>query len=105
MNETRKTQQLREKAHRDQGGLCYWCGKLMIVKTEENAAQVWDHPDVCTADHYPTPRSHGGRSVEGNVVAACRECNNRRHAAHAGGWPWLKSVTEVRIRHVGWGPW
>jgi hypothetical protein len=36
------------------------------------------HPKFCTADHL-VPRYAGGRTVAGNIVAACRACNNARN--------------------------
>jgi 5-methylcytosine-specific restriction endonuclease McrA len=33
----------------------------------------------CTADHL-VPRYAGGKTVAGNIVAACRACNNARNA-------------------------
>jgi 5-methylcytosine-specific restriction endonuclease McrA len=37
------------------------------------------HPKLCTADHL-IPVYAGGRTVAGNIVAACRACNNVRNA-------------------------
>jgi 5-methylcytosine-specific restriction endonuclease McrA len=54
----------------------------MIWKTKENAALVWDRIDVCTADHV-VQQSIGGKTTRDNIVAACRQCNNRRHAPQA----------------------
>ena len=36
-------------------------------------------PRQLTADHHPIPVIMGGKTVNGNIVAACRECNNSRH--------------------------
>jgi 5-methylcytosine-specific restriction endonuclease McrA len=36
------------------------------------------HPRFCTADHL-VPEHAGGKTEMGNIVAACRECNNGRH--------------------------
>lgn len=66
----------------------------MIVKTQANAAKVWNDPRVCTADHLII-RSDGGRTTEDNIVAACRECNNRRHVS-VSGWPWLDGLLACR---------
>jgi hypothetical protein len=38
------------------------------------------HPKLCTADHL-LPLYAGGKTVAGNIVAACRACNNARNAA------------------------
>jgi 5-methylcytosine-specific restriction endonuclease McrA len=73
---------LRKMAFIKQSGLCYWCNREMIWKTSENAQFVWDSPFVCTADHL-VQKSIGGRTTPENIVAACRLCNNRRHAPPA----------------------
>lgn len=74
----RAIRRLRKRAFEAQGGKCYWCSEPMIFKTQENAANVWNHPRVCTADHL-TLQAHGGETSRRNIVAACRECNNARH--------------------------
>jgi 5-methylcytosine-specific restriction enzyme A len=45
-------------------GICHYCGRP--VPTKE-----------MTLDHI-VPLIRGGRSVRGNVVAACKTCNNRK---------------------------
>ncbi|MFP5212608.1 MAG: HNH endonuclease [Acidobacteriota bacterium] len=45
-------------------GLCRYCGKSTP-------------PGELTMDHL-VPLIRGGRSTRGNVVAACKECNNRK---------------------------
>lgn len=77
--ESRRVKKLRRAAFQRQGGLCHWCQQPMLVKTQANADEVWDHPRVCTADHVVW-RSTGGQTTADNIVAACRECNNSRHA-------------------------
>jgi 5-methylcytosine-specific restriction endonuclease McrA len=37
------------------------------------------HPKLCTADHL-LPRYAGGKTIAGNIVAACRACNNGRNS-------------------------
>ena len=74
---------LRRAAFKRQGGLCHWCGQAMLWKDNDNAAEVWDHPRCCTADHV-LQRSHGGVTENANIVAACRECNNKRHGPQEG---------------------
>src|SRR5262245_39184184 len=66
-------QRLRERAHRAQGGLCYWCGRKMRTNGPQN------HPLACTGDHL-IPRYAGGLTKPGNIVAACRECNSSRNS-------------------------
>ncbi len=45
-------------------GRCYYCGRKFRV-------------DELTMDHL-VPLARGGRSVLGNVVPACKDCNNRK---------------------------
>lgn len=45
-------------------GTCYYCGRQ-------------HSPKELTMDHI-VPLGRGGRSVKGNVVPACKECNNRK---------------------------
>lgn len=40
-------------------------------------ARVNGHPLAATRDHL-IPRSHGGGRIPGNIVIACRHCNNNR---------------------------
>ena len=69
---------LRTAACRQQLGLCYWCGDQMFTDVEPI------HPKFCTADHL-IPRYAGGKTVAGNIVAACRACNNARNAPETKG--------------------
>jgi len=45
-------------------GICHYCGRKV---GRENL----------TMDHV-VPLSRGGKSKKGNIVAACKECNNRK---------------------------
>ena len=45
-------------------GLCYYCGKPF-------------KPKGLTMDHI-VPLARGGRSTKENLVACCKECNNRK---------------------------
>jgi 5-methylcytosine-specific restriction endonuclease McrA len=45
-------------------GRCYYCGKEFL-------------PKDLTMDHI-VPLIRGGKSTKGNIVAACKECNNRK---------------------------
>ena len=65
--EREKARALRKTAwwrRRVQKGVCAYCGKPVP-------------PRELTMDHV-VPMSRGGRSSKGNVVAACKECNNRK---------------------------
>jgi len=45
-------------------GICYYCGKKF-------------KPAELTMDHL-IPVTRGGKSVQGNLVPACKECNNKK---------------------------
>lgn len=45
-------------------GICYYCGGQY-------------RPKELTMDHL-VPLGRGGRSTKGNLVPACKECNNRK---------------------------
>jgi 5-methylcytosine-specific restriction endonuclease McrA len=53
-------------------GICHYCGKMYP-------------PDQLTMDHL-IPIARGGKSVRGNVVPSCKECNNRKK--HMLPWEW-----------------
>jgi len=69
---TKTVQRLRKQACWRQRGLCYWCGGAMLTDVPS------DHPQFLTADHL-VPLHAGGETKHGNIVAACRKCNNERH--------------------------
>lgn len=46
------------------GGICHYCGGKFT-------------PEELTMDHL-VPIIRGGKSTRGNVVPACKECNNRK---------------------------
>ena len=45
-------------------GVCYYCGRLL-------------EPKDLTMDHI-IPLARGGRSTKENLVACCKECNNKK---------------------------
>jgi len=45
-------------------GRCHYCGRPVV-------------PAELTMDHI-VPIARGGRSTKGNVVPACKDCNNRK---------------------------
>lgn len=59
--ELRKSQWWKNRIAR---GLCHYCGGRF-------------HPDELSMDHM-VPVIRGGKSTRGNVVPACKECNNRK---------------------------
>jgi 5-methylcytosine-specific restriction protein A len=65
--EKAKAQELKRSTwwlNRIQAGVCYYCNK------EVGRANL-------TMDHI-VPLSRGGKSRKGNIVPACKECNNRK---------------------------
>jgi len=64
---------LRQRALLKQKGLCFWCEQPISSSVPET------HPRRLTADHVK-PLCEGGQTIPGNVVAACRDCNNGRHS-------------------------
>lgn len=65
--EREKARALRRSAwwqRRVQRGACAYCGRAV-------------KPGELTMDHV-VPVARGGRSQKGNVVPACKECNNRK---------------------------
>ena len=62
-------------------GQCYYCGKPFP-------------PDSLTMDHM-VPLIRGGKSTKGNVVTACKECNNKKKNMLPIEWEeYLQSLTE-----------
>jgi hypothetical protein len=65
--EREKARELRKSAwwqRRVQKGLCAYCGRQFP-------------PKELTLDHV-VPVARGGRSTKGNVVPACKDCNNKK---------------------------
>ena len=65
--EKSKARQLRHTSwwmNRVQKGVCYYCGNNVGSKN-------------ITMDHV-VPLSRGGKSKKGNIVPACKECNNKK---------------------------
>jgi 5-methylcytosine-specific restriction protein A len=65
--EKAKARQLRHTAwwsRKVQSGECYYCGHNVGAKN-------------LTMDHI-VPLSRGGKSKKGNLVPACKECNNKK---------------------------
>ena len=57
----RKTQWWRDKLNQ---GICYYCNKKC------NSGEL-------TMDHV-VPMVRGGKSIKGNIVSCCKECNNEK---------------------------
>ena len=72
-----EARRLARRAHRRQGGKCFWCHEPMLL-----AAPSWNgnvDPRMMTAEHL-VPIKWGGRTEPTNIVAACAECNHGRDA-------------------------
>ncbi len=69
---------------RIQTGECYYCGRVV---GRENL----------TMDHV-VPLIRGGKSKKGNVVAACKECNNKKRYLLPLEWEaYLKALDEKSL--------
>ena len=74
----------RSQAFHAQHGRCYYCNQPMWTKTplelvsrfriNQSQAKLLQ----CTGEHLVS-HSEGGASGNGNIVAACRYCNQNRH--------------------------
>lgn len=82
-----RLQRLRELAARRQDYRCYYCGRALWNGRPRRLAPFARTQGLtlrqarlrrCTAEHLQ-PRSEGGPTSEGNIVAACRFCNRSRH--------------------------
>lgn len=75
--ELRKTQWWKNRLGH---GICHWCGGNFPT-------------DELTMDHI-VPIVRGGKSTRGNVVPACKECNNKKKYMLPIEWEeFLKTVT------------
>lgn len=80
-----KIKRLRTAAYNRQQGRCFWCGRLMLIKTHQDAPL---EPRRCTADRRVS-KLDGGRTNAENIVAACLECNNSRR------WQRIRASDEI----------
>jgi 5-methylcytosine-specific restriction enzyme A len=82
--ERRKARELRGSQwwkRRCAKGICYYCGRVTA-------------PKELTMDHI-VPISRGGKSTKGNVVTACKECNNtKKHLLPMEWEQYLKDMKE-----------
>ncbi len=84
--EKAKARELRESQwwkRKRSTGICYYCGRKF-------------RPAELTMDHL-VPLVRGGRSVQGNLVPACKECNNKKKYLLPMEWEqYLESLNEDR---------
>ena len=87
--EKEKARQLRRTHwwnNKIQTGICYYC------KREVGREQL-------TMDHV-VPLSRGGKSKKGNIVPACKECNNKKKYLVPVEWEeYLKSLEKELPQH------
>jgi 5-methylcytosine-specific restriction protein A len=87
--EKEKARQLRRTHwwnNKIQKGICYYC------KREVGREQL-------TMDHV-VPLSRGGKSKKGNIVPACKECNNKKKYLVPVEWEeYLKSLEKELPQH------
>ncbi|WP_318013630.1 HNH endonuclease [Mesorhizobium sp. BR-1-1-8] len=62
-----------------QDGRCFYCDELMLLSFAQRD-NIWSR--TATLEHL-VRRADGGSSTRGNLVCACRECNQKR-----GDIPW-----------------
>jgi HNH endonuclease len=93
----------RDTAFQRQHGRCYYCDfpmwrqSLVSVPAELRRFE-------CTAEHL-VPASQGGEEDEGNIVAACRFCNQTRHKSkHALAPPKYREHVQKRLWKGRWHP-
>lgn len=75
-----KLQQLRTRAFHAQHGRCHYCGISMWLDSPDELPPPRKSVRArqCTAEHL-VARQDGGRDTAENIVAACLQCNLRRH--------------------------
>ena len=62
-----------DRIYAREGGRCVYCGDI----ARRPGPGIRRTPNLATLDHV-VPRSQGGRLECGNLVLACRACNNER---------------------------
>jgi 5-methylcytosine-specific restriction enzyme A len=65
-NKARELRKTRWWQQKTASGICHYCQRKVLVKE-------------LTMDHV-IPLSQGGRSVKGNLVPCCKECNSKKKA-------------------------
>jgi 5-methylcytosine-specific restriction endonuclease McrA len=105
-----KTQliQSRNKAFKNQHGLCFYCELPMwkddseLFSKQFNITKKQALMFQCTAEHL-LAKQDGGKDHQPNIVAACKYCNHKRHARKKPKDPvTYKSYVTNRLKHGGW---
>lgn len=88
---TREKQKARDLKHspwwkkKISSGVCHYCRRAV-------------NPSELTMDHI-IPLSRGGKSERINIVAACKDCNNRKKYLLPAEWEeYLRSIQETKVR-------
>ena len=98
----------RSAAFRRQAGRCFYCSVLMWANDCVSFAKAHGLPRrlatwlQCTAEHLK-PRQEGGSDSQENIAAACRLCNQRRHARMTPPTPEkYRQLVKRRMASAGW---
>ena len=98
----------RSKAFSRQNGYCYYCGQPMWTKDPQNFASKYNLtlPQTkrfqCTGEHL-IAHQDGGTSSQQNIVAACKFCNQQRHARKVAPTPdQYKKLIQQRLSKNRW---
>lgn len=104
-----RAQRHRRSAFIRQGGLCFYCRQPMLPPGQLHA--LAQHLDIservaseiqCTAEHLQA-RCDEGTDRHDNIVAAHRECNNRRHRMKPAPPPdTLTSLVQAQLQAGCW---
>ena len=78
----------RIKLYEQQSGLCFWCGKKMLLPDDERVTN-----DLYPSIDHVVPKGADGKS-EGNIVIACVACNYLRAKYNTG--MWIKEMKNMK---------
>lgn len=100
----------RQSAYVAQAGLCFYCSCAMWLRSIDELTKPYAYGITkkqakmfqCTAEHL-IPQSEGGSDLPRNIVAACLQCNVRRHKRKIAPSP-DKHLSRVRSR-IAKGRW
>ncbi|MCY1372197.1 hypothetical protein D9M69_593860 [compost metagenome] len=100
----------RAQAFEAQGGRCYYCHLPMWQANPEHFAARHGltlrqtQALRCTGEH-PVAHKDGGGAGDGNIVAACRFCNQARHRRQCYLSPdQFKALVRKRLARGAWHP-
>ena len=101
---------MRNKKAAEQRYLCFYC-RFPMWSDRAEAFAGRHHITLgeagrfrCTAEHLPA-LGDGGKTIAGNIVAACHFCNERRHRrAKRPSWTTCLARVRRRIAAKSWHP-